>query len=318
MTDHYSNCRDDIKDLVPLVLAARAKYHGRPISKAAKAEKAAANLEKFKITEPTCINFSGGRTSAYMTWKVIQANEGMPADACVVFANTGKESEETLEFVRDCGELWGIYVWWVEYIDQSPGFKVVNFNTASRNGEPFEALIRRRKYLPHVKARFCTSELKINAASKFLKHVGWSDWSSMVGIRADEPVRIAKIRNSTTSDFDILLPLADAGVTVQEVDKFWMKQPFSLGLVTSNNRTLAGNCDLCFMKPYHQKMSLISERPSRAIWWATMESQIGAKFRFDEPDYLTMAKMVEDQQDLFGHEDGSDDAPSDCFCGDGS
>jgi hypothetical protein len=47
----------------------------------------------FLIDEPTVISFSGGRTSAYMLWRVLEANGGLPEDAIVCFANTGKEEE---------------------------------------------------------------------------------------------------------------------------------------------------------------------------------------------------------------------------------
>lgn len=64
--------------------------------------------DPYKITEPTCLSFSGGRTSAYMLWRVLQSNGGLPADAVVCFANTGKEEEATLRFVRDCAERWSV------------------------------------------------------------------------------------------------------------------------------------------------------------------------------------------------------------------
>jgi predicted phosphoadenosine phosphosulfate sulfurtransferase len=59
-------------------------------------------VNPFEITEPTCISFSGGRTSGLMLYKVLEANNGLlPDDAIVCFSNTGKEDEKTLEFVRD-------------------------------------------------------------------------------------------------------------------------------------------------------------------------------------------------------------------------
>jgi len=49
--------------------------------------------DPFKITEPTCISFSGGRSSAYMLWRVLRSNGGLPDGSVVCFANTGKEEE---------------------------------------------------------------------------------------------------------------------------------------------------------------------------------------------------------------------------------
>jgi len=65
-------------------------------------------MNPFKIIEPTVISFSGGRTSGYMLWRILQENNGLPEDAIVIFANTGKEMEETLEFVRDCETNWDV------------------------------------------------------------------------------------------------------------------------------------------------------------------------------------------------------------------
>lgn len=90
--------------------------------------------DPFDITEPTCISFSGGRSSAYMLWRVLQANGGLPKDAFVCFANTGKEEEATLRFVQRCAAEWDIPITWLEFEDTETGFRTVDFASASRGG----------------------------------------------------------------------------------------------------------------------------------------------------------------------------------------
>ena len=82
----------------------------------------------------------------------------LPSQAIVCFANTGKEDEATLRFVQDCSERWNVPIVWLEYKaaeETADRWRLVDFETASRNGEPFEALIRSRNFLPNPVARFC-------------------------------------------------------------------------------------------------------------------------------------------------------------------
>jgi 3'-phosphoadenosine 5'-phosphosulfate sulfotransferase (PAPS reductase)/FAD synthetase len=273
--------------------------------------------DPFKITEPTCISFSGGRTSAYMLWRVLQAHQmSLPDEAIVCFANTGKEDEATLRFVQDCSDRWDVEIHWVEFQDADPAFRRVSFETASRNGEPFEALIKKRNYLPNPVTRFCTAELKIRTIHKYLKSLGWEhneqmDW---VGMRADEQRRAAKIADKSR------IPLVTAGITKEDVGAFWKAQPFDLGLPNNNGVTMHGNCDLCFLKGGAQVLSLIAEKPERGIWWAKMEALAlalaskpsGAVFRSDRPSYASMIQFAADQTDMF---DKNEEAVA-CFCGD--
>ena len=289
--------------------------------------------DHFKIEGPTCISFSGGRTSAYMLWRVLQSNGGLPADAAVCFANTGREEEATLEFVRDCAKHWGTTIHWVEW--EHGGYKEVDFATAARDGEPFEALIQQRRFLPNPVTRFCTSELKIRTMHRWLRAnwqaLGWDaedlEWNQMIGIRADEARRVAKIRarghSTETTKETMLVPLADAGVTLPDVHAFWQAQPFGLGLQTNAaGRTTAGNCDLCFLKPAAQVASLIHEKPTRGVWWAKMEKYAednfvtrnnGGSFRFrsDRPSYAAMLENNAAQTTLFR----DDEEALACFCG---
>ncbi len=85
-----------------------------------------------------------------------------------------------------------------------------------------------------------------------------------------------------------------------------------------NGHTLEGNCDLCFLKPQHQRLGLIKAKPQTVAWWIRMESlnlaskPSGARFRADGPSYADLARFAASQGDLF---DGSDE-PISCYCGD--
>ena len=83
--------------------------------------------------------------------------------------------------------------------------------------------------------------------------------------------------------------------------------------------TYISNCDLCFHKPVAQIVSLIQEKPERAVWWVEMESYAKDNFAKsvihfsrDHPTYETMAKYSSQQKDMF---DLNEEAIA-CFCGD--
>jgi 3'-phosphoadenosine 5'-phosphosulfate sulfotransferase (PAPS reductase)/FAD synthetase len=282
--------------------------------------------DPFKIDSPACSSFSGGRTSAYMLWRVLQSNNGLPAEAQVLFANTGKEDEATLRFVQDCSQRWGVPITWLEWQDAAEPrdrLKVVDFASAARNGEPFAELIKKKNYLPNPVTRFCTVDLKIKPFANYLRHhLEWDEWDNMVGIRNDEPRRVAKIRANPSDGVKgiyRLMPLADANITRQDISRFWMSQPFDLELPNINGVTYHGNCDLCFLKGANQVLSLIKEKPDRATWWIGQEGSInnpgiqgGGYFRKDRPSYASMLKFSQEQTDMFD----KDEEAIACFCGD--
>jgi len=241
-------------------------------------------------------SFSGGRSSAMMVSQMDLS------DVTVIFCNTGKEMPETLDFVRDCEAQWGVPITWLEYRSKRQ-YEVVSYETASRNGEPFNQLITDKNYLPNMVARFCTSELKVLTIERYLKDQGIFDWETAVGIRADEPRRVAKMRQKE----GYLTPLADKKITSSDVIDFWKAQSFDLKLPSSG---FYSNCDLCFLKGYGIKQSLVNENPNLADWWVDQEEKIGARFRSDQPAYKDMIAVSGSQSDLWGYES------IECFCGD--
>ena len=273
----------------------------------------------YVIEGPAVISFSGGRTSGYMLRRVL--DEGLRPDVHVIFANTGKERIETLEFIRDVEEHWAVPIRWIE---RAVGGVVVEagFLGGSRDsGVPFADLITKRKMLPNPAMRFCTQELKIRPMRDWMMAQGYTHWTNVVGIRADEPRRVAKMRaqdEARSERWDIALPLADAGVTVSDVMGFWGAQPFDLRL-----RSDEGNCDMCFLKSMGKITNLVRERPDLANWWAVQEERVQAEqsgrwkhntttaqFRLDRPSY----RMLLAQPDLF--KDAMTDDLIECYCTD--
>ena len=283
-------------------------------------------MNPYKINSPTCISFSGGRTSAYMLYKVLKAHDmSLPCEAKVLFCNTGKEENATLDFVNECSIRWNVEITWLEFTvkNEESSFNVVDYQTASRDGKPFESVINRyQPVLPNGRARYCSSQMKTRTMHRYLQSIGWTDWDTFIGIRADEPRRVAKFRSNPHPEIKhetICLPLAINNVSSKDVGKFWLQQNFDLGLPNINGKTMHGNCDLCMLKPKAQILSLIQENPERALWWIKQEELAalrctgdGKFFSIDRPSYAQMYKFAHEQQDMF---DANEEAIS-CFCGD--
>ena len=277
-------------------------------------------MNPYKIESPALISFSGGRTSGFMLKKIIDAYNGdLPKDLYVVFANTGKEMPQTLDFVRDCADKWDCKIHWLELeiADERPVYrtKEVNYETASRKGEPFEALIQRRKMLPNPVMRMCTQELKMNVMKRFMKDKGHKEWTNVVGLRYDEPRRVAKQNRQNDANinaWDSVCPLYQDKITVKEILEFWQKNNFNLKLTSENGQTTAGNCDLCYLKGTKTLTKIIKEKPDLADWWIAQEEKIDATFRKDGSyiNLVDLTKLEDKQIELF------DDDSRSCFCHD--
>lgn len=235
--------------------------------------------DPYRIDGPTCVSFSGGRTSGYMLWHLLDRNGGsLPDDTHVVFANTGREHPDTLAFVARCSLFWGVPITWVEYDGREGArdFREVTYETAAKDGEPFAELIQRKFALPNVTRRFCTEVLKVDRIRAFMRAKGFEQWTDYVGLRADEPRRVSKRRAVSDDEVSYALPLDDAGVTVDDVRAFWQAQSFDLEIPST-----AGNCDLCFEKGPGILRQEIARDPSAAAWWIEQERRSGRRFARD-------------------------------------
>lgn len=206
--------------------------------------------------EKLLLSFSGGETSAYMTQWCL-ANWKDKYEMVVVFANTGEENEETLEFIKKCDDLLDFNTVWVECVVHKgragTTHKIVDFETASRNGEPFERVLE--KYgIPNKAFPHCTRELKTQPITSYVKReLGWKGYYTAIGIRVDEVDRVDEKREQKR----FIYPLAEhVRSTKQHVNKYWTDMPFRLEL-----KGYQGNCKACWKKSDRKLFTIANENP---------------------------------------------------------
>lgn len=270
--------------------------------------------------------FSGGRTSAFMAKFIKEYDKYKSYDKLFVFANTGKEKEETLLFINKCDKEWDLGIVWLEakvIKEKGKGttYNIVDFETASRNGEPFIDMLE--KYpMPNNFASNCTRELKLSPINKYVKDLGYNSVTTAMGIRYDEKHR----KSNTAEKQNIIYPLCnDLKVDSEFIRNWWDRQCFDLEL-----KDYEGNCDLCFKKSVRKRLTLIKENPQIAKWWLEVEDKYSSDKipRFDlrtnksVEDLINLSKKpfktIEDlhelkkkQQNLFNKDM---DIETDCFC----
>jgi 3'-phosphoadenosine 5'-phosphosulfate sulfotransferase (PAPS reductase)/FAD synthetase len=306
----------------------------------------------FKIEGPAVVACSFGRTSGYMLWRILDAWNGkLPPDVWVMFENTGMERDETLDFGHELQTRWFEPLEWLEYRRQylpeyksearreaaakarafcghddaepangrtEPGFVRVTYETAHRRDQgderwhPFHNLIDMMG-LPNSLTRLCTSEMKIRVAKKAMMGLGYKEWTNVLGLRADEPKRVARMGAPSSERWENICPLSKAGVIKKDVLSFWDRQDFNLNLpVDETGETYAGNCDLCFMKGSAKKVRLIGEEPGVLSWWLQQELRTGQTFREHGQTVRHLQVLADERRcDLT-----NDDDLGDCVCHD--
>ena len=290
----------------------------------------------YRIEGPALISFSMGRTSARLLWEILNAHDGsLPADVHVVCLNTGDEDEKSLRFYHECMTRWGALIHLVEFRDNEAGYEVVGLNSASRSGEPFDALIARKRtetsplgYVPNRGAPYCSTELKARTARDWARgELGWtSGWKVVLGLRYDEKDRVDGAHNRNKSGKDPwvnVTPLYDAKVVTRGVNRFWfgkdridltipqhlLPQGFDLGLWG-----FEGNCVFCWKKSLAKRRRLIRLALDRGDTaqlqrWIARERRTGTTFDLkwsmeeicrsvlEEPDFLDlMGELPEDDE----------------------
>lgn len=207
--------------------------------------------------DPVQVRTSGGKTSALLAYLYLLFGVG---DIAYAFANTGREATGTYTFVKRLSDHIPLQCYEVRKpmeLGEGPSrmtFEEVPIDRLDTTGKPlryvWESLADYRRIVkgvgpigPNPVMRLCTSYGKIKMLDHVAMSMGWESWSAAIGLRADEPRRVARLTARDTALKSSIAPLAQMGITRCMVDLFWEEQEFNLDIAPHE-----GNCTLCFLK----------------------------------------------------------------------
>lgn len=219
------------------------------------------------------VSFSGGRTSAYMSHWLLE-NKSDEYDFKFVFANTGCEHPATYDFIHKCDEYFGLDLVWLEAVITpekgiGPKHKIVTYETASRNGEPFVAAIAKHG-IPNHDSPQCTARLKQEPMWHHKRSLGFkSNHLTAIGIRSDEIDRMSP----RAAEMGLVYPLCTmTSATEATVRHWWARMPFDLEIPVHY-----GNCCCgipCWKKSDRKLLTIAAEHPE----WFALANEIEQKY----------------------------------------
>lgn len=223
-------------------------------------------------TKPNRVfNFSGGRTSAFMTIKYWKQGD------LVLFCDTGREHPKTYKFINDFEAYENIPVIRLQHKEGWDGF----LNSWNHG-----------KNIPNRLMRECTQQLKIKTARRYLRTLELLRYENFIGFRADEIKRVKghteKWKKVTTK-----FPLYEDGTTKQDVINYFSTKLYDLEIPH-----ILGNCDLCFMKGEDKIIAILTNNISLADKWIADEERAENIFKHQYLPNHTMRQVRDIAQDF--------------------
>jgi hypothetical protein len=167
-------------------------------------------------------------------------------------------------------------------------------------------MLKKNKALPNQFKRFCTIELKIKTAKRYLRTIGVREFENLVGFRYDEPMRVSR-RTQRFKKVHDKFPLFESKITKQMVNEYWSKKPYTLEIPS-----ILGNCTLCFMKGKNAILAILREFPELADEWINDEKN--SKYTYFNGVTIETLKSIS-QNNLFKEFDLDNINPAfDCAC----
>lgn len=265
------------------------------------------------------VTVSGGRSSAMVARHIQTSEKYKDYNKLYVFANTGQERPQTIDFLKNIVKYWDIDLNIVEGVYSNEisigvDYKLVDFETMSMNSEPFEGAINHKtkgifKGMPNQNAPYCSEITKTIPSKKFADDIfGVNKYITSIGFRKEDmPKRIslAEIKEDKKRIFPLLTDFEEPIGQIQ-LNKWWDKQPFKLEI-----HGKYGNCELCWKKSDKTLIENIKFGTRSIDWWRKMEQKYGnTSFRGNKSidDLVKLAQLPTTMEIDFTQEDDA------CVC----
>ncbi|AUR84366.1 rossmann-like alpha/beta/alpha sandwich fold protein [Vibrio phage 1.054.O._10N.261.52.A1] len=182
------------------------------------------------------VSFSGGRTSAYLCYLMIDKFGRDNVD--FVYMDTGAEHPKTYEFIKKVDAHFGLNLTCLvgdfsKPMGKGVGYDVCEVVDLQPDLAPFHAMMN--KYgTPYIGGMFCTDRMKLKPFTKYCQDkYGRGNFETWLGIRADEPKRLNPKKGirylAEISEFE-----------KEDILDFWSDMHFDLEIPEH-----LGNCVFC-------------------------------------------------------------------------
>jgi 3'-phosphoadenosine 5'-phosphosulfate sulfotransferase (PAPS reductase)/FAD synthetase len=218
------------------------------------------------------VQFSGGRTSAYMVWLFEQRKKVEDINVEYIFSDTAFEHPKTYEFIRELVKKWNIDITCLRAVihkEHGVGttYKEISLDDCKQDLEPFKDMCEKYGTPYNPSGTFCTQFLKTIPAEKYcIDKFGKRNYIKWLGIRQDESSRIKDTELALEAAQDDMFPeLKDnklppvyinylariSDFDKQDILDWWDNQEFNLDL----DSDILGNCVMCIKRP-NNKLAL--------------------------------------------------------------
>lgn len=210
------------------------------------------------------VSFSGGRTSAYLVWRMEERRKIEGLDVSYVFMDTGAEHPKTYEFVRNVARHFAIDLICLKAsinpeLGRPGSYTRISADDIGKSASPWRDMLSKYGTPYNPGGAFCTDRLKLVPYTKYCNaKYGKGGYITWLGMRADEPKRLIERDNvkylAEISDFD-----------KDDIIEWWGGQPFDLDIPEH-----LGNCVFCIKKGVNKVALAAKDEPEMAKGFMAM------------------------------------------------